>query len=130
MSTTLLIQSYTHLQNYLQQLALRLGQGEINASQAIAMGQELARCWQTQLATSTGENLAPTIFSQWRSLHTEIHRELRLLSMDLMFLGSSRSAQTQAAKQKIAGDRLQKILQYCSQIQQIICPDDPHTPAT
>ena len=91
-------------------------------------GQQLLQLWQQNFATVQGDNLSGTAFHQWRSLHTEIHRELRLLNMDLMFLGNSRSAQTQTAKQKTAGDRLEKILQYCKQIQEIICSDDPHIP--
>ncbi|AFY38276.1 hypothetical protein Lepto7376_1966 [[Leptolyngbya] sp. PCC 7376] len=91
-------------------------------------GQQLLQLWQNNLAMVQGEQLSEAALNQWRSLHTEIHRELRLLNVDLMFLGRSNSSTTQTAKQKNVGDRLAKLLQYCTQIQQVITSGDPHKP--
>lgn len=121
--------SYHSLQVACKQLQEQLFSAESRQPKKLAQqGQVLLQLWQQNFATVQGDNLSGAAFHQWRSLHTEIHRELRLLNMDLMFLGNSRSAQTQTAKQKTAGDRLQKVLQYCDQIQKIIGSDDPHTP--
>jgi hypothetical protein len=132
MAINSLSQSYSQLQNQLQQLALRLEQGNLEASQAIATGQQLLQFWQTQLATSTGENLAPQTLAQWQSLHIELHRELRLLNLDLMFFSRSLAPETKATKQKNVGDRLNKLQQYCSHLRQTLNnhPVPPDKPAT
>jgi urease accessory protein UreF len=132
MAINSLIQSYSQLQSQLQQLAFCLEQGQLEPNQAIATGQQLLQFWQTQLATSTGENLAPQVLAQWQSLHIELHRELRLLNLDLMFFGRSLAPETKAIKQKNVGDRLNKLQQYCTHIIQTLNnhPDPPDKPAT
>ena len=116
---------YLSLQHRLEILVQQVSDGDI----ASDMGPQLMQFWQQELALMEGDSLSPDIYNQWRSLHTEVHRELRLLNMDLMFLGSSRSASIQSVRQKAAGDRLEKLLRYCEQIQSIIALDDPHKPA-
>ena len=117
--------AYLSLQCHLEALVESLADGMVKRDG----GRQLLHCWQQELATLQGEFLSATVYYQWRSLHTELHRELRLLNLDLMFLGNSRSAATQAVKHKAAGDRLNKLLQYCGQMQQLIVEDDPHKPA-
>lgn len=114
--------AYLSLQRCLETLARSLADGTVKQNS----GEPLLHCWQQELAPLQGEALDTTVYHQWRSLHTELYRELRLLNLDLLFLGNSRSGVTQAAKQKAAGDRLDKLLQYCGQIQQIIVEGDPH----
>lgn len=88
----------------------------------LMLGQNLLRLWQTRLAHATGDHFPAALENQWRSLHTEIHRELRLLNMDLMFLGRSRQPTT---KQKAVGDRLNRLNKYCDKILNLDAQDTP-----
>lgn len=119
--------AYASLQRHLETLVDQLSEGSLDNNKNL--GTQLVQFWQQELAPLQGEWLSTEVYHQWRSLHTELHRELRLLKLDLMFLGNSRSAATRSAKEKTVGDRLEKLLQYCGKIQQIIAVDDPHTPA-
>ena len=117
--------AYAAFQGHLETLVKQLADGRVNNQ----MGPQLMQLWQQELAPLQGESLSGDVYHQWRSLHTELHRDLRLLKMDLMFLGNSRSVATRSTKQQAVGDRLKKLLQYCARIQQIIAADDPRTPA-
>lgn len=74
---------------------------------------QIQQLFQQQIASLTGDELESDVFSQWQSVQTEIHRSLRLLQTDLMFLRSSRQATTSAARLKSVVDRLDKLIGYC-----------------
>ena len=116
--------SYLSLQNHLEALVQSLCEGVVDKN----VGTKLLNFWLDELAPIEGDVLSPKAYNQWRSLHTELHRELRLLNMDLMFLGNSRSAPTQAMKKQATRDRLEKLVRYCQQIREIIASDDQHKP--
>ncbi len=61
----------------------------------------------------TSEELDESIAPRWQSLQTELRREFRLLTTDLMFLGSSRQPETREARLRSIGERLVKISGYC-----------------
>jgi hypothetical protein len=122
MSFSPFIDNYFSLKTELHYLQTRLTEGNIEMREYLMLGQNLLRLWQTRLAHTTGDHFPAALESQWRSLHTEIHRELRLLNMDLLFLG--RSSQ-QATKQKDIGDRLNRLNQYCDKILNLDAQDTP-----
>lgn len=121
-----LLPSYVLLQEQLEQLAVGLHRGELEPRQAIALGQQLTQFWQTHLASATGEDLPPQVFAPWQSLHIEIHRELRLVNVDLMFLARSRTPATLAQKQQAVGDRLNKLQQYGDRLIQTLTHHQEH----
>lgn len=53
-----------------------------------------------------------------QSLHVEIDKQLKLLSMDAMFLQAARQATTLEQRLQQARDRLTLLLQYCDAILQ------------
>lgn len=118
-----MVEAYVALQHHLEALTAQMA-----GRQMAQVGTQLMQVWHQELSGLQGEGLTPENYSQWRSLHTEVHRELRLLNVDLMFLGNSRSATTQAAKKVAVGDRLAKLQRYCERIQAIIAADDQHRP--
>jgi hypothetical protein len=75
--------------------------------------QQVQQVFAEQIATLSGEEFDPAIAMRWQSLQTEIHRALRLLATDLLFLRSSQKAAT--AEQRLANvrDRVEKIIGYC-----------------
>ena len=123
-----LVATYQSLSDQLVQIQQQVSAEPLEKKGLMTGGQKLLQLWQQQLSTTQGDEFEGAVANQWRSLHTEIHRELRLLNVDLMFLGRSNASATQAAKQKTVGDRLTKLLKYCEQIQQVISMADPHKP--
>ena len=60
------------------------------------------------------------IASRWRSLHTETHRSMKLLALDLSLLKAARSQQMQEVRKKGMTDRLATLTSYC---QVLLTPD-------
>ncbi len=108
--------NYTILRQHLTKLQGLLDDRPINKQSLLQVSQQLAALWQTELVHWEGQGLSSEQYGRWRSLHTEIHRELRLLNVDLLFLQSSRSLAGVQQKQQQIGDRLRKLLQYCDLI--------------
>ena len=77
---------------------------------------DLQQWFQQEIMTLTDEELDTTVVSLWRSLHTEIQREFRLLSTDMLFLASSRQASTTESRLKLIGDRITRLIAYCQKI--------------
>ena len=59
------------------------------------------------------QNKEPAIASRWQSVHTEIVREYKLLSTDMLFLASARQQTTQVKRIKSINNRLTKLIGYC-----------------
>ena len=70
---------------------------------------DLQQWFQQEIMTLTDQELDTTVISLWRSLQTEIQREFRLLSTNILFLASSRQASTREKRLKIIGDRINEI---------------------
>ena len=77
---------------------------------------KLQQCFKQEITTLTDEELNMKVISSWRSLHTEIQREFRLLSTDMLFLASSRQTSTRDKRLKIICDRNTKLIVYCQKI--------------
>lgn len=60
------------------------------------------------------------IASRWQAVQTEILREFKLLSTDILFLAASRQQTTQVKRRKSINARLTKLISYC----QIMLKDD------
>lgn len=75
--------------------------------------QVVRQYFERQIVPLTSEELDESIAPRWQSLQTELKRELRLLTTDMMFLGSSRQPETKEARLRSIGDRLGKISGYC-----------------
>jgi len=78
--------------------------------------QDLQDFYQEYIFSLTGEEVPLEIVSRWRSLHTEIHRAIKLLAMDSSLLKAARSPEMQSQRQKGLGDRLSILINYCRAI--------------
>lgn len=121
------IAPYQQFQGQLEELGLNLLNYKQQPGTLLRQGQQLIIFWQTHLAPITGDDLSASIYGQWRSLHTELYRSLRLLNADLIFLQGSRIPSTQMEKHQQIQTRLSQLGQYC---QGIIDLGDRPTPAT
>ncbi|MBR8828956.1 MAG: heterocyst frequency control protein PatD [Gomphosphaeria aponina SAG 52.96 = DSM 107014] len=66
------------------------------------------------------DELAPDLASRWQLIQTEIHRELRLLATNIIFLRSSQSSATAQSRLANVLEHIDKILTACELLMQII----------
>lgn len=76
--------------------------------------QELQQFFGNLIVALDKAQLSPVGESLVQSYTTEIHKQLRLVGMDITFLQASRSDRTTQMRKKAIGDRLQTIIGYCS----------------
>lgn len=58
--------------------------------------------------------LLPEIAHRLRAIQVEIDKQLKLLSMDVLFLQTARQATTAEQRQQQMGDRLEQLERYCA----------------
>ena len=75
--------------------------------------QNFARWFERNIAQLDSEAVDRAIASRWQSVQTEIRREFKLLSTDILFFSSARQNSTQTKRRKSIGDRLAKLIGYC-----------------
>lgn len=78
--------------------------------------ESLKQWFQAHLIPLSAEDLEPAIAPRWQSMQTEIKREFRLLTTDVIFLASSRQTATQEKRLKSVSDRLKKLIDYSQAI--------------
>ncbi|BAU41375.1 heterocyst frequency control protein PatD [Leptolyngbya sp. O-77] len=72
--------------------------------------------FQQQILTLDLSGLDGTIAAQVSALHTEMAKQLRLLSMDLLFLQTARQPETTRQRTEQMGDRLRLLMRYCDAV--------------
>ncbi len=78
--------------------------------------QACQQIFQHQIASLTDNDIAPSEASRWQSFQTEVHRLLRLLEMDIMFLQASRQSTTAKARAISLRDRITALIGLCDAI--------------
>ena len=94
-----------------QAIVKDIDQGQL--SQNFQVVQEI---FQDQILELTAEGLEYSVVSSWQSIQTEIHRTLRLLGTDFLFLQSSRKRKTEEQRLEAVLDRIEKLIGYCKVI--------------
>ncbi len=84
--------------------------------------EQLRLCFEQQIAGIDVKEIPEAIASRWQSVQTEIKREFKLLSTDVLFLASARQITTQNKRVKSISDRLTKLVGYCRIISNV--PDN------
>ncbi|PSB11889.1 hypothetical protein C7B62_04000 [Pleurocapsa sp. CCALA 161] len=74
---------------------------------------ELSSWFAENVAQLSSQDLPPAIASRWQGVQTEILREFKLLSTDILFLAASRQQTTQLKRLKSINERLTKLISYC-----------------
>ncbi len=75
--------------------------------------QKAQTIFQTNVLSLNYEELTPDLHYQVQSCQTEMHKQLRLLAMDVLFLQSARQVATVQQRQQQIGDRLLTLINYC-----------------
>ena len=68
--------------------------------------------FQGEILSLSGEELTGETRSRWQSSQTEVHRMMRLLQNDMMFLQTSRSSNTSQQRFAIVRDRVGKLIDF------------------
>ena len=82
--------------------------------------EQLRLCFEQQIAGIDAGEIPEAIASRWQSVQTEIKREFKLLSTDVLFLASARQITTQNKRVKSISDRLTKLIGYCRIISNVL----------
>ena len=75
--------------------------------------QDLSLWFERNIANISQEDLELAIAARWQAVQTEIKREFKLLSTDILFLATARQNETQRKRLKIINNRLTKLIGYC-----------------
>lgn len=108
--------AYAELQEKLESLSDRLDQSPKDVASLFEVGQEVQSYFQSKILPLPTAELIPQQEIHLRSLQTEIHRTLRLILTDLLFLKTAKTLAIQTQKRQILCDRLALALGYCQQL--------------
>ncbi len=75
--------------------------------------QQLQQWFEQNIVELDSSNLDPKIAPRWQSVQTEIKREFKLLTTDILFLASARQNTTRNKRLNSIGDRLKKLSGFC-----------------
>ncbi|MFQ3627818.1 MAG: heterocyst frequency control protein PatD, partial [Cyanobacteriota bacterium] len=90
-----------------------VGAAPVGVADLRSLFHQLQAQFQQQVVTLDLSGLEGAIAAQIASLHTEMAKQLRLLSMDLMFLQTARQPETVRQRTEQMGDRLRLLMRYC-----------------
>lgn len=106
-------QCYRKLREYLEELCRQVG---VDRPDGVSLRESVDRTqtfFQSQVLSLPLEGLDRTDVHRTQSYNTELHKQLRLLATDVLFLGSARQAATVQQRQAQLRDRLTILLRYC-----------------
>ena len=107
-------QQYQKLSQLLNQLQQNVTARELE--EILATNQTVQKCFETRIINLDNSELDPSMASQLQSYVTEIHKQFKLLSLDISFLQASQNPQTKQARLANISDRLEIIKSYCLSI--------------
>lgn len=110
--------AYTELMEKLGFLGDCLHHSPEDIPSLLTAGRAAQSHFQTRILPLPTAELSPTREAQLRSVQTEIHRVLRLILTDILFLGAAKTPTVQSQKLQALNDRLTSILSYCQQLLQ------------
>ena len=104
-------QQYQKLSQLINQLQQNVT--EIELEKILANFQEAQRWFETQIINLDSSELDQSIASKIQSYLTEIHKQFKLLNLDVSFLQASQNCQTQKTRLANISDRLKTLKGYC-----------------
>jgi hypothetical protein len=75
--------------------------------------QSVSVWFEQNLVSLSAADLESAIASRWQAVQTEILREFKLLSTDILFLAAARQQTTQLTRLQSIDGRLTKLISYC-----------------
>jgi hypothetical protein len=74
---------------------------------------QVQQVFQQEIMSLTSDELAEDEIARFVKVQTEMHRNIRLLGTDLMFLRSSKQATTSTQRSSTVRDRLNNLMGFC-----------------
>lgn len=108
-------QTYQKLQHQVSGVSQAIADSEHSANLKASVA-NLQTFFQTHIWMLDLEELNPASAHQIRSFNVEIDKQLRLLSMDVMFLQAAKQPSTTDQRLNQMSDRLTLLLQYCNSL--------------
>jgi len=87
-------QCYQEFKQALEDLQVTVSSGQSDPDLA-----GIQRFFQEQVASLTAEGIDPSLVSRWQSVQTEMHKQMRLLAVNLTFFQASRQLYTREQRQ-------------------------------
>jgi hypothetical protein len=110
--------SYQKFRQLLEQFKADCCEPNSRGSLVQSRFQSIQQEFQAILDRGLGE-LDPAQVANIQAYYTEINKQLRLLSMDVIFLQASRQSTTSQQRQRQMGDRIERLLQYCEALLEV-----------
>lgn len=107
-------QEYQEFSLLLEEMHDLAGQENLDRVALFHRSKELQQFFGDRIMASYNSFSDPARGSLVQSYITEIHKQLRLLGMDITFLQASRNPETTNTRKEAFLDRLQTIIGYCS----------------
>ena len=111
-------QHYLKFQQVLQELQTAATQVNLDRAALLAAFREVQQFFAGHIMASDSDEVDPPLSSLERSCLTEIHKQLRLLGMDVSFLQASRVQATAQTRQAAISDRINTLMGYCEALLQ------------
>ena len=86
---------------------------ELNLTSLKTEFEGLSQWFKAHIVSISDRQIDSRHVSAWQSVQTEILREFKLLSTDMLFLASARQDSTQQKRIKSIEERLNKLINYC-----------------
>lgn len=112
-------QCYVEFKQALEQLQQTACCDELDVSKLRQSYQKTQQLFQQQILSLDASDLDSVDEARVRSYHTEISKQLRLLSMDVIFLQAARQPGTFTDRQNQILQRIQTLIGYCDRILQL-----------
>lgn len=109
---------YRELQKVLELMLSKVSSNNWQGTQLKDIDQKVQQVFNKEVATLRADKLAPEDASRWQSIQTEIHKQMRLLSTDVMLLQAARSSATSLARSQSLCDRITTLIKYCQTLNQ------------
>ena len=107
---------YQEFQQALEQLAIAARAGEPDGAKLAKSSEDLQQFFQLKILSLASDDLAPSALPSVRSYQTEMHKQLRLLATDMMFVRASRQTATLEERLSQVRARLQTLIGYCEKL--------------
>jgi hypothetical protein len=104
---------YQGLKLALEDLKATLAEDGLNIGELKLAVAELQDHFQSEIWPLGINSLDPSLGHQLQAVNVEIDKQLRLLTMDVMFLQASRQSTTIEQRQGQIRDRLTTLIRYC-----------------
>lgn len=113
------LQCYQSLHALLEDLQRISGSADLDGMKLRSVFEQVQQLFAHGIMGLTFDELDPADAFHMQSYLTEIHKQLRLLNMDVMFLQAARQPATAKQRQAQISDRLKLLMGYCEAIANI-----------